>query len=197
MVGKITSSKWLDGLLFQAKNASGWMLAFIILAMVFVFFLVKHFNYIGEDRRILVPYSVATLGNKIEYTDNFNSESNYIYLVAEADALLFGNWRSKDVVKRTTRFIERLSRSARRVNEKDLLSIADANEEGSIDQRAIVDGNVEISTKGRIKVPLRIERVIFGEKQDPVFAYLTFYYISEEGFPLIQKFEYEEVGRFE
>jgi hypothetical protein len=196
-VANISSSKFLDGLLYQAKNASAWMLAFIILSIVFIFFLVKHFNYISDDRRILVPYSVATLGDKVEYTGNFNSETNYIYLVAEADALLYANWRSEDVVNRTKRFIERLSRPARRLNEKELLNIADENEDGSIDQRAVVDGDVQISTKGRIKVPLRIERTIFDEEQDTTFAYLTFYYISEEGFPLIQKFEYEEVGRFE
>jgi len=191
------SNKWLDGFLYQARNASAWMMAFFVLATIVCVFLYKHFSVLEEDRRILVPYGVETLSTEIEYSGDYNSASTYLFLIAQNDAMLYANFSERNADGRAKMFLTRLSRDSYKLNKINLLNVADENMKNRINQTAFVDGAIEMSNRGRIKVPLRIERRILGVEQAPKFAYLTIKYSSETSFPLIAKFEYEEVAKLE
>jgi hypothetical protein len=121
------SSKFLNGLSEQAKGRSAWFFAFWALLFFQFTVISKLSSSIESSEKILIPYNVAVNKGEIKFSTDYSVGTDYIKLIAEADAFLWGNTRPDNATAIKHKFLNRFHPKLYSEAKEDILREANAD----------------------------------------------------------------------
>lgn len=191
-----SSSKFLNGLAEQAKGRTAWMYAFLCLLVYQFFVISKLEDAISNGEKILVPYSVATATSEIGFSADYSEGTNYLMLIAEADALLWGNSRPDNAVAQKEKFLRRFHPKLYRVAKEEIIKDAQTDTLREV-TRSFVPEKTYIDKEGRIRVDGLTQVDIAGIDSPPMEESLIISYSKgSNGYPYIIGWEKVETREF-
>lgn len=194
----IQSSQKLNAVIQQAANSRMWMVAFFTLAAIFLIAIKHHFTVIKQNNQTLIPYGLATLEKSVEYSSSFDSQEEYLSLIAQADVHLWGDWRPMNIQQKYKRFLKRTTNDLAAAIKPRLDASAIQNKKNEVSQNVLINGKIRMRmSDSTIVIPVLIESRILGEPGPVKRKNISIKYINESGLPVISSFNIDDGGEEE